>query len=239
MPERGLPPASYATLVDVDPPLADHVLRILDEIGVPAYAEPLAGETGPYREVRAPDRPTTRVYVDRARLAEARGVIEQRLPALRADFHADAAARTDAADMRRVSEAEIDAAWADIVAGFTAESPPAPDDATPTGSGLSARLVREHTPEPGPRDYVVEDDPDDERYVPPPPPPLPAPRDRFDGFAWAGVIIGPILVIISFLTGTGGWLAGIGFVAFTAGFVTLIARSGDRRRDDDDNGAVV
>lgn len=240
MPDHGLPPASFATLVDVDPPLAEHVLHILDEIDVPAYAEPLAGETGPYRDVRAPDRPTTRVYVERARLAEARAAVEQRLPALRADFHADAAARTDAADMARASAAEIEAAWADIVAGFDTSSPAAPDDAAPTGSGLSARLVRQHTPPPaGPRDYVVADDPDDERFVPPPPPPLPSPRDRFDGFAWAGVIIGPILVIIAFVTGTGGWLAGVGFVAFTAGFVTLIARSGDRHRDDGDNGAVV
>ena len=240
MPDRSLPPASYATLVDVDPPLADHVLQILDEIGVSAYAEPLAGETGPYREVRAPDRPTTRVYVDRARLTEARSAVEHRLPALRADFHADAAARSDAADMARASSAEIDAAWDQIVAGFEVEGPEDPVVPPTTGSGLSGRLVRQHTPPPsGPRDYTVQDDPDDERFVPPPPPPLPTPRDRFDTFAWAGAILGPILVVISFLTGTGGWLAGVGFVAFTAGFVTLIARSGGRHHDDDGNGAVV
>ena len=240
MSQQGLPPASFATLVDVDPPLAEHVLQLLVEAGIPAYAEPLAGETGPYRDVRAPDRPTTRVYVERVRLTEARSAINARLPELRADFHADAAARSDAADMARASAAEIDAAWTDIVAGLESQGPTPADDPTPPGSGLSARLVRQHTPPPaGPRDYVVEDDPDDDRFVPPPPPPLPTPRDRFDGFAWAGAIIGPILVVLSFLTGSGGWLAGIGFVAFTAGFVTLIARSGDRHRDDDDNGAVV
>lgn len=234
---EGLPAASYAKLVDVDPPLADHVLEILSSAAIPSYAEPLQGETGPYREVRAPDRPTTRVYVERVRLAEARAAVEQRLPALRADFQADAAARMDAADMARASTAEIDQAWEQIVAGFEADAP----DREP-GSGLSARLVRQHTSPPaesGPRDYAVAEDPDEDRFVPPTPPPLPKPRDRFDGFAWGGAIGGPVVVIAAYLTGAGTWLAGVGFAAFTAGFVTLIIRSGDRRRDDDDNGAVV
>ncbi|MFM7211537.1 MAG: hypothetical protein ACKOYQ_05960, partial [Actinomycetota bacterium] len=85
MPESGLPAASYAKLVDVDPPLVDHVMEILRACGLTAYAEPLAGETGPYRDVRPPDRPTTRIFVERARLTEARAAVEQQLPALRAD----------------------------------------------------------------------------------------------------------------------------------------------------------
>lgn len=239
MPESGLPAASYAKLVDVDPPLADHVMEILRACGLTAYAEPLAGETGPYRDVRPPDRPTTRVYVERAQLSQARAAVERQLPALRADFHADAARRADAEDMAHASAAQIDAAWDQIVAGFEATGPDEPA-AKPGGSGLSSRLVRQHTKPPsGPRDYVAAEDPDDERFVPPPPPPLPRPRDRFDAFAWAGTIGGPIAVVTAYATGTGGWLAGLGFAAFTAGFVTLIARSGDRRRDDDDNGAVV
>ncbi|MFM9134704.1 MAG: hypothetical protein ACKOT0_04600 [bacterium] len=242
---NGLPAASYAALVDVDPPLVDHVLEILRDAGIGAYAEPIAGETGPYREVRAPDRPTTRVYVDRGRLAAAREAIESRLPALRADFLADAAARADAASMAAASADDVDAAWEQIVSGFgdTApdrEVPPlageTPESPEP-GSGLSARLVRQHAA--GPRDYEVAEDPDDDRFVPPPPPPLPRPRDRFDLLAWMGTIGGPILLMVSYVTGVGGWLAGAGFAAFTAGFVTLIVRAGERRRDDGDHGAVV
>jgi hypothetical protein len=240
----GLPAAAYAKLVDVDPPIAEHVLDLLAQARIPAYAEPLVGDTGPYRDVRAPDRPTTRIYVERTRLSEARNAIAEGLPTLRAEFHADAAARNDADDMRQASSERIEQAWEDIVAGFhTAEPPPRPGV---EGSGLSQRLVREHTepPQPtgqpaqGPRDYVVPDDLDDEGFTPPPPPPMPRPRDRFDALAWIGVIGGPLAIILAFVLGTSGWLAAAGFVAFTAGFVTLVARSSDRR-DEGDNGAVV
>lgn len=237
----GLPAAAFAKLVDVDPPIAEHVIDLLTQAQIPSYAEPLVGDTGPYRDVRAPDRPTTRIYVERTRLAEARGAISSGLPALRAEFHADAAARADADAMKRASSDRIDAAWEDIVAGFhTAE---APDRPTIEGSGLSQRLVREHTqpPEPptaGPRDYTVPDDPDDEGFTPPPPPPMPRPRDRFDTFAWIGLIGGPLAIILAFVLGVGGWLAAVGFAAFTAGFVTLVARASDRR-DDGSDGAVV
>jgi hypothetical protein len=246
MSSSGLPAAAYAKLVDVDPPIAEHVLELLGAAGVPAYAEPLVGETGPYRDVRAPDRPTTRIYVERTRIDAARAVVADGLPSLRAEFHADAAARVDADDMRRASADRIDAAWDEIVSGFhTAEPPSRPGVDEPSGSGLSSRLVREHTLPPGgqprpagPRDYEVTEDPDEDRFIPPEPPPIPRPRDRFDTFAWAGAIGGPILIILAFVLGIGSWLAAVGFAAFTAGFVTLIARSPDRRGDDD-NGAVV
>jgi hypothetical protein len=240
----GLPAAAYAKLADVDPPIAEHVLDLLAQARIPAYAEPLVGDTGPYRDVRAPDRPTTRIYVERTRLSEARSAISEGLPSLRAEFHADAAARADADDMRRASTDRIDEAWDDIVAGFhTAEPPPRPDV---EGSGLSQRLVREHTepPEPegqqalGPRDYALPEQLDDEGFTPPPPPPMPRPRDRFDAFAWIGLIGGPLAIILAFVLGLGGWVAAAGFAAFTAGFVTLVARSSDRRHEGDD-GAVV
>jgi hypothetical protein len=147
--------------------------------------------------------------------------------------------------MKRASADRIEAAWDDIVAGFhIAEPPPRPGV---EGSGLSSRLVREHTEPPtppeqadvgGPRDYVLADEVDDEGFTPPPPPPMPRPRDRFDAFAWIGLIGGPLAIILAFVLGTGGWLAAAGFAAFTAGFITLVARSSDRR-DDGHDGAVV
>lgn len=252
MSTSGLPAGAYAKLVDVDPPIAEHVLDLLAQAQIPAHAEPLVGDTGPYRDVRAPDRPTTRIYVEKSRLAEARLAISDGLPSLRAEFHADAAARADADDMKRASADRIEAAWDDIVAGFhTADPPPRPGV---EGSGLSQRLVREHTdpperptpdaagqpavPTPGPRDYELAETPDDEGFSPPPPPPMPRPRDRFDAFAWIGLIGGPIAIVLAFVLGTGGWLAAAGFAAFTAGFITLVARSSDRR-DEGDDGAVV
>jgi hypothetical protein len=67
---------------------------------------------------------------------------------------------------------------------------------------------------------------------------MPRPRDRFDAFAWIGLIGGPLAIILAFVLGVGGWLAAAGFVAFTAGFITLVARASDRR-DDGHDGAVV
>lgn len=239
------PAAAYAKFVDVDPPVAEHVLTLLARASIPAYAEPLVGDTGPYRDVRAPDRPTSRIYVELSRLPEARRLMAGVVQSLRAEFHADAAARADADQMEQASTDRMAAAWDDLVAGFhTAEPPPRPG----VGSGLSQRLVREHTePDPesdsddgallGPRDYVLPDDLDDEGFTPPPPPPIPRPRDRFNAFAWAGAIGGPIAIILAFVLGVGGWLATAGFFAFAAGFVILIARTSDRR--DDGDGAVV
>ena len=89
--DNGLPPAArYVALVDVDPPVADHVLEILRDAGVTAVAEPLLGDRGPSHEVPPPSRPTERVHVDQGHLLLARSVVGRALPALRADFKADA-----------------------------------------------------------------------------------------------------------------------------------------------------
>ena len=94
--DNGLPPAArYVALVDVDPPVADHVLELLRDAGVPAVAEPLAGDRGPARDMPPPPRPTERVHVDVSHVLLARSVVGRALPGLRADFHADAARRVD------------------------------------------------------------------------------------------------------------------------------------------------
>ncbi|TAK71072.1 MAG: hypothetical protein EPO13_00815 [Actinomycetota bacterium] len=133
--DNGLGPASsWVALADVDPPLSDQVLAALRDAGVAAYVEPVPGVTGPYRDLRPPSRPTSRLYVDRAAADRARQVIEATLPGMRADFLADAAARTDRAAMEA---AEVDAAWAAIVAGYADTAAPRtprlpPDTAVPT-----------------------------------------------------------------------------------------------------------
>jgi hypothetical protein len=120
--DNGLPEAaSYVALVDVDPPVADHVLALLRDAGVTAVAEPLAGELGPYQDVRPPRRPTERVHVDRAQAQLARDLVGRALPTLRGDFHADAARRVDAAVMRA---AEVEQAFAAIVAAYDQPTDP-------------------------------------------------------------------------------------------------------------------
>jgi len=87
------------------------------------------------------------------------------------------------------------------------------------------------------------DDPDDEDedegYVPPEPPPLPRPADLAGRFAWAGVVGGPAVILVTNLLGWESWWAGLGVAATVAGFAALIARMKDHREDDGDHGAVV
>lgn len=220
----------YAPLADLDPPLVDHVLELLAEQRIAAYAEPLEGETGPYRDVRAPDRPTTRVYVDSSRVAAARAVISTSLPELRAEFLADAAARMDADDMRQRREdlerKDFDQQWADLVAGFG----PVPEVDEQPREPLSARLIRAES---------IEDEPDPEAFVPPQPPPIPRPPDAVSRFAWAGVIGGPLVFLAAAVLGLGGTIQAAGFLGFVAGFAVLVSRMKDSRDDDDADGAVV
>ncbi len=262
--DNGLPPASrYVALVDVDPPVADHVLELLRVAGVTAVAEPLAGDRGPARDTPPPTRPTDRVHVDQGHLVLARAVVGRALPALRADFHADAARRSDAEEAARylrrhedLPEDEVDSLFADIVAGFdTATEDPVPrwsvledasDDVAPpepaadTGGRppLSSRLLRSGT-DPVPPAPV--EDPDG-HFVPEPPPPLPE-SDRVTRLAWAALLGGPALIVVAALLNIPlqGWVVVLALGAFLGGFATLIARMRDRPPHDDgwDDGAVL
>lgn len=80
-----------------------------------------------------------------------------------------------------------------------------------------------------------------DRYHPPEPPPIPRPSDVISRFAWAGALGGPVLLVIATLLSLGSFIAGLGVIAFVAGFITLVARMEDRGSADDrpDGGAVV
>lgn len=263
--DNGLPPAArYVALVDVDPPVADHVLELLRDAGVTAVAEPLAGRQGLTRDTVPPKRPTERVHVDHGHLLLARTVVGQALPSLRADFLADAARRTDAEQIERTYRRRrsdlppdtVDALFADIVAGYDEETAdPVPrwsvledaPEATPTEDGtpdpgsrrppLSSRLLRSGPDLPPP---PVEDH--EEHFVPPPPPPLPE-ADRVTRLAWAALLAGPTLLVLATLLRLGleGWVMVLAIASFVGGFATLVARMHDRPRQDDgwDDGAVL
>jgi hypothetical protein len=103
-------------------------------------------------------------------------------------------------------------------------------------AGDRARIVRRAVPQPTP---AGDDEAEDGRYVPPAPEPLP-PLDPIAKGAWAGLLGGPVyLVVASLLGDISDWGALLAIVAFIAGGVTLFLRMSDRPRDDDDDGAVV
>jgi hypothetical protein len=230
----------FQPLADVDPPLAEHALSLLEDAGITAYAEPTVGESGPYRDIRPPDRPLTRLFVDSRNIGPAREILRAAFPPIRADFLADAAARADREAAALSQQDALDAAWDDIVAGYGPRPDVPETDPELTGPPLSSRLVRSRKDaDDGPTD----DDPVDygsaDRFEPPIPPPLPRPADRVAKAAWAGAIGGPVAVVAGWAFGLGSWVSGIGLVAFIAGFATLVARMKDRRDDDGNDGAVV
>lgn len=120
-------------------------------------------------------------------------------------------------------------------------------------SRLSDRLIRSEEPgiEPLPvwrgasgsvLDEAEDSLHDDEgNFVPPEPPPVPRPRDKVSRFAWAGVLAGPVLVLIAVVTNLGGLFTFMGIAMFFSGFLVLVARSPERAPHDDgwDNGAVL
>lgn len=252
--DNGLVAAAYAPLADLEPQLADAMLEALRDEGVAAYAEPAPGRRGPSLDVTLPDRPTDRLWVDRAATDVARAVLEARLPGMRQELEAtppEAAATqelppvrdTPATDVRRGGQPPLDeeAAWAAIVAGWDAvalprheagepRSEPPASDVAPSEPAASAAPAAQ----PPPRDP-------EEHFVPPEPPPLPS-GDPVTRWAWAGLVGAPLFFVLAALLGwrVEGWTALLAVSAFVAGFVTLVARMSDRHSDDDpDDGAVV
>ncbi len=247
---NGLPEVSrYAALVDVDPPVADHVLDLLHDAGITAVAAPLAGDPGLARDTIPPDRPTERIHVDHSQLELAHRVVSRALPSLRSDFHADAAMRADAQDMksldrqRNLADADVDALFEGIVSGF-ANTPEDPiprwsvrEDSEDSSSDSDARdrLLRQSS---GPRDYELVED--DGHFVPPAPPPLPH-TDPVTRLAWAALLGGPGLILIATLFGITleSWIVLLAIAGFLGGFVTLVSRMRDRKPEGWDDGAVV
>lgn len=120
-------------------------------------------------------------------------------------------------------------AWDAIVADLSGQIDLGPhfrSDPTP------AELIPE-------RDYI--DEYFDEGYVPPEPPQITAPSDAIARFAWAGVLGGPVLLLLSFALGLGGVISTVGLVATIGGFVFLMSKRDKHVPPGEDygDGAVV
>jgi hypothetical protein len=146
-------------------------------------------------------------------------------------------------------ELDVDTAFAALVAQFSAAPSaahpwPAAEDLTE----LETRTISvDPYPAPAPLPAATTSETDlgypaelDEHFVPPEPPPLPR-GDTVSRLAWAGVIGGPLVLLLAALFG-GDLPAPILLVAlggFIGGFVTLVARMPGEAPDDPDHGAVV
>ena len=77
-----------------------------------------------------------------------------------------------------------------------------------------------------------------EDFVPPDPAPLHAPRHAVARFGWAALLVGPLLVLLTYVFNLDRLLSTIGIVATIAGYVMLLTRL-PHSRDEDDDGAIV
>jgi hypothetical protein len=275
--DNGLEAAEYAAAGDVDPRVGEHLLDVLALDGIAAYLRPSTDLHPVTRSSTLPGRPTDRLYVDRTHLATARDYLDRLAEepdgsVATLDDEARGEARParflDGETRPATNDPNVDAEWAQIVAGFDAEvdTPgrtwPAAED-LPEGSGRPLFQARDErsadrpaadriAAEPAARDEPSlldgldtfgADLPDleEDGYEPPTPPPVPRPSGP-TALAVAGIIIGLIVFLKPTLLPVSESVAMLaGFAAVVGGFATLVwrLRPGDDDDTDPDDGARV
>jgi len=150
-------------------------------------------------------------------------------------------------------ELDVDTAFAAIIAGWGETTEPG-RSTWPAAEDLATGEEAEPqaaAPEPAERPSIVpgfggpapftagEAEDAEERFVPPDPPPLPH-GDLLSRLAWAGVVGGPLFLLIAalFWRDLPQLLLLLAVAAFVGGFAVLVVRM-PRDRGDDDDGAVV
>ena len=225
--DNGLDAPLWSPLRDVDPRVGEHLLDVLHAVGIAAYLEPSA-DVGPYtREVSLPSPPLDRLFVDRSRRVEARGLVDEHVPPGSAGEPVDRRRGTGPERGALRSDLDEDAEWARIVSAFEAEH----GHPVVTGQPSDA-------PPPPPHEPAVLDRPD-EHFEPPPPPPIPAPAPAS---LYAALIVAAGLLLIA-APGALGLSSDLGLVlgvaAVAGGVALLVSRMRDHSPDDGDDGAVV
>lgn len=130
---------------------------------------------------------------------------------------------------------DIDAAFAEIVAGLQRDAPMSnwPDE--PKAAEPAAGSATTENEEEGPRDWTppVEDE---GHFEPPEPPPLPKPRlATILGFL--GIVVGLVLLLVPGLTGRGGAVTlPLGLVLISAGIAWLLFRMRQGPADSEEGG---
>lgn len=135
---------------------------------------------------------------------------------------------------------DIDAAFAEIVAGLERDEPMArwPEESTRTSSDTPQPAAEPEVAESAPRDWTPPADaPDEGHYEPPEPPPMPRPTVTTIGGITL-VVLGMILLLVPGLVGLGATAAlPIGLVAVSSGIGWLLFRM--RKTPPDDDGAQL
>ncbi len=115
--DNGLDAADYAVVGDVDPRVGEHLLDVMAAGGIAAYLQPSADLNPILRTTTYPARPTDRLYVDKAHLSTAREHLD-RLADVVGPTAPNGPAPRQTSRPETAGQADVDAEWARIVAGF-------------------------------------------------------------------------------------------------------------------------
>jgi hypothetical protein len=254
MRSNGLTAATYTPVADLEPQVADAMLDDLRHEGVAAYTNPVESTTA-----AAFDRPEfrlgvkERLYVDSSAAERVRDLISGRDPSLAAESEDlrwaqlvagfDRPVETAVAPWPANEEVGVDEGpivdERDLRSYDQSESPPAPPS-VPWGSRADGGVLSDDGAFLESTAHTRDQDNHEERFVPEPPPPLPQ-LPPYKVIAWAGLIGGPLLLLLSafFSYALPGWASALAVIGFVGGFVTLVATMGDGDDWDPDDGAVV
>jgi len=144
--DNGLDAALWSPVRDVDPRIGEHLLDVLSAVGIAAYLEPSA-DVGPYtRTVFLPSPPSDRLFVDRARRREARGLVDELLEQDETGQHrerrgagapAGGPARPAVPERPQLRpDLDEEAEWAAIVAALEADNAEATRPGTAVDTGV-------------------------------------------------------------------------------------------------------
>jgi hypothetical protein len=249
--DNGLDAVCFVPLLDVDPRVGEHLLEVLRVAGVPAYLEP-ALDVEPYtRATSTPSPPTDRLWVDRERQEEARGIVAaQAIAEVWSRPHEDSPSQG-------LADPAEELAWQEIIAGFdrdptTPEVPwPVAEDAdsdvdraarqtgTPASGTTDTATAQAEVEPPEPRPAQPKPVEDDEHFVPPPPPPVPRPP-RQVVLALLLIMVGALLLLLPERLGFGPDAAlALGVLSLLSAAGLLVYRLRDDRHDGPGDGAVL
>ncbi|TQS44585.1 hypothetical protein [Cryptosporangium phraense] len=125
--DNGLDATEFVALADVDPRIGEHLLDVLGIVGIAAFLAPSADLNPVVRSTSLPARPTDRLWVDRERLDEARGLLEAvQEDAVQNESAAGSSSTEESiqAAPQRPIEVDVDAEWEKIIAGYDATAAP-------------------------------------------------------------------------------------------------------------------
>jgi hypothetical protein len=144
--DNGLDAADYAAAGDVDPRVGEHLLDVLAGEGIAAYLQPSADLNPILRATTLPGRPTDRLYVDRAHLAEARATLNRLTGGV--SPIPPAAPRQEQRPDAGGTQRDVDAEWAKIIAGFHTAADPTAGMPWPAAEGIDATRAPDTKPDP-------------------------------------------------------------------------------------------